>query len=615
MNRRERRAKVSQAGRMPPALALIGLSRPKNIDDVYAAAMAHYCRREFVPAQSLCREILERYPRHVRSLVLLGDIAQQDGRNKLAVKLLGQALALDCGDAAAHDTIAIAYQALGHRDEAIRHFSQAVAQGLRGPEALVKQSAPIAAPLRRLADAWPRQLGLAELLGAQGAGPIAGESLLLALLQSKVIHDLELERLFTAIRRGLLQLGADRPSRSVDDEALEFFCVLAQQCFLNEYVFAFGDSERAQLRQVHDRVVDALQTGAAIAPLDLVVTASYLPLHKLPLAASLLNDPRPDALAGLLAQQISEPLAEATDREDIPALTPIDDDVSLQVQNQYEENPYPRWTIAASVEPTTIGHYLCDTLGVSPVAWPRTSAGVDFLIAGCGTGSHSIDTARRFPRSRVLAIDISRASLAYARRKTRALGLTNIAYAQADILKLATLDRRFDVIETAGVLHHLADPAAGWRLLLSLLRPNGLMFVGLYSASARRSLTAARDFIAVRGYRATADDIRACRQDLIMHSGMPPFRDFSSTSGCRDLLFNVMEHQFTIPQIGAFLDANHLTFLGFEQLPADVRRQFQEQFPGDAAMGDLASWHSFEQMHPLTFGNMYFFWVQKREAS
>jgi hypothetical protein len=165
------------------------------------------------------------------------------------------------------------------------------------------------------------------------------------------------------------------------------------------------------------------------------------------------------------------------------------------------------------------------------------------------------------------------------------------------------------------VLHHLADPAAGWRVLLSLLRPHGLMLVGLYSATARQSLTAARAFIAERGYRATADDIRACRQELTQRSGMPPFRDFSSISGCRDLLFNVMEHQFTIPQIAEFLDANGLTFLGFEQLPPHVLRQFQQQFPDTGAMRDLESWHAFEQAHPLTFGNMYFFWIQKTELS
>jgi hypothetical protein len=92
---------------------------------------------------------------------------------------------------------------------------------------------------------------------------------------------------------------------------------------------------------------------------------------------------------------------------------------------------------------------------------------------------------------------------------------------------------------------------------------------------------------------------------------MPPFRDFSSVSGCRDLLFNVMEHQFTIPQIADFLAAHGLTFLGFDQLPPDTLRQFRQQFPDAAAMGDLASWHAYEQTNPLTFGNMYFFWVQK----
>ena len=72
-----------------------------------------------------------------------------------------------------------------------------------------------------------------------------------------------------------------------------------------------------------------------------------------------------------------------------------------------------------------------------------------------------------------------------------------------------------------------------------------------------------------------------------------------------------MEHQFTNPQIEDVLDENRLTFLGFEQLPPDVLRQFQQQFTNGDAMRDLGSWHAFEQANPLTFGNMYFFWVQK----
>ena len=613
MNRKARRAAAKRAGF---ALSPAASARPfeaAEADDVYATAISHYRKGEFVQAENLCRLALNRDPRHLRSLVLLGDVVQQGGRNKLAVKLLSQALELDRTDAAAHDNIAIAYQALGRMDEAVAHFTHAIALGLHDPEMLVKQSAAVTAPIRRLADAWPRQVRLAELLGAQGAGPMAQEAMLLALLQSKVVHDLELERLLTAVRRGLLRHAIEDDPQPVDDDGLEFFCALAQQCFLNEYVFALGDIEQAELQRVQDRIVVALKAGTEIVPLDLIVTAGYLPLHKLPDAASLLAPAWPAAIERLLTQQIREPLEEETDRNDVPVLTPIDDAISLQVQNQYEESPYPRWTAVAQIEPTTVLNFLRDRLNIIPLAWPQTTAGVDILIAGCGTGSHSIDSALRFPKARILAIDISRTSLAYARRKSRELGLTNIEYGQADILKLAALGRRFDVIETVGVLHHLADPAAGWRVLLSLLRPRGLMLVGLYSATARHSLAAARAFIAERGYSAT--DIRACRQELIQRFGMPPFRDFSSTSGCRDLLFNVMEHQFTIPQIKEFLDENRLTFLGFEQLPPDVPRQFQQQFPDADALHDLGPWHAFEQMNPLTFGNMYFFWVQKRDAS
>ena len=64
------------------------------------------------------------------------------------------------------------------------------------------------------------------------------------------------------------------------------------------------------------------------------------------------------------------------------------------------------------------------------------------------------------------------------------------------------------------MLHHLAKPEDGWRVLLSLLRPRGEMRIGLYSENARRSIVEARALIAERGYRPTVDDIRKCRQEI-----------------------------------------------------------------------------------------------------
>src|SRR4051794_29009761 len=106
-------------------------------------------------------------------------------------------------------------------------------------------------------------------------------------------------------------------------------------------------------------------------------------------------------------------------------------------------------------------------------------------------------------------------SLCYAERQTRMLGVKNVRYAQADLVQLQETGLTFDVIESTGVLHHLADPLFGWRVLLSLLRPSGVMNIALYSEIARRDIVLAQRLVATRGYRATADDIRKCRAEII----------------------------------------------------------------------------------------------------
>jgi SAM-dependent methyltransferase len=142
-------------------------------------------------------------------------------------------------------------------------------------------------------------------------------------------------------------------------------------------------------------------------------------------------------------------------------------------------------------------------------------------------------------------------SIGYAKRKTQELGITNIEYAQADILKLDNLPRTFDIIESVGVLHHMAEPFAGWRTLLSRLRPGGFMGLGFYSEVARRHIVRAREIIAKLGYAGTSDDIRQFRQDPVFQANgelcsLSMSADFYSTSECRDLLFHVQEQRLTL---------------------------------------------------------------------
>jgi SAM-dependent methyltransferase len=242
-----------------------------------------------------------------------------------------------------------------------------------------------------------------------------------------------------------------------------------------------------------------------------------------------------------------------------------------------------------------------------------------FSLLGCGTGQQSIEAAQKFLNATVLAIDLSGSSLAYAMRKTAECGLQNVQYGQADILNLGQINRSFDVIESVGVLHHLANPMAGWKVLTDMLRPGGFMRLGFYSELARRDIVKAQRFVVEGGYQATAEDIRRCRQDLMSAENKEKFgnlftmRDFFGISECRDLLFHVQEHRYTIPQLKSDLEELDLSFLGFF-FENDTHRKYAARFPEDLAMTNLDNWHVFEIEHPDTFISMYQFWTQKKFA-
>jgi SAM-dependent methyltransferase len=459
--------------------------------------------------------------------------------------------------------------------------------------------------VRALIEGWGRPEDLAGFAGELVKRRFATNNpLLRALLVTAPVRDIELEHLLTQERRRLLV--------AVDDKDLLFACSLARQCFINEYIFARDEEEFQRAMLLRDTVAAA----GAFSPFQLAILAAYVPLHTVPNAEGLLECKWPEPLSAVLDQQVRQPLQEQSDRVSVTALTAIEDPVSQAVREQYEEMPFPRWTKPALLgKPERIDHHIRGEIRLAPLRPFGRIDRVDILVAGCGTGRHAIETANKYTGAHVLAVDLSLNSLCYARRMTRALGLSNIEYAQADILKLGAIGRSFDVIEAVGVLHHLADPQAGWRVLLSLLRPAGLMFIGLYSKSARCDINAVRDFIAQRGYGHTADDIRNFRQELMAINDDSPlkrvakFWDFYTTSTCRDLLFNVQEHQFNIPDIKAFLAHNGLTFLGF--IDPIIQHLYRTRFPQDATMTDLDSWHAFETENPRLFAAMYQFWVQK----
>lgn len=478
--------------------------------------------------------------------------------------------------------------------------------------ALIKQSETIRHALAR-PEGPPATAAAQEIYGPRALAALAGDRLLQALLESTPVCDLEIERLLTDARHAALDLATAADKTSVSDDVLKACCALAQQCFINEYVFAAGpELERAMA--LRDQVAAALAAGQAVAPVALAVVAAYVPLHSIAGVQALLEGSWPDPVARLVTQQVREPAREQKLRTEIRVLTPIDDGVSAAVRQQYEENPCPRWVKPAMlVRPMTFDDYLRSQLAQPPTR-PLGKPELDVLIAGCGTGRDATEMARWCVGAKILAIDLSLASLGHAQRKTEELKLTNVDYAQADALKLASLGRTFDVIEAIGLLHTLADPAAGWRALTAALRPGGFMHVALPRAAGRDDISAARDFAAARGYGPGADDIRRCRQDLLAPDAPAPanaiarYQEFFTTSDCREMLFPAQDHTFTIADIKSALADNRLDFLGFEDSPYG---EYGRQYPDDRAMTNLDQWQQLETASPASFGTTYQFWVQK----
>ena len=486
---------------------------------------------------------------------------------------------------------------------------------------ILKQDARLAPLIARAVAAWPARLPFDALLEAAGLAAICTDALLLALLESTHIGDRDLERFLTAVRCALLGAAED-PRASAELEqagALRFCCALAAQCWINEYVFDVTDDESVRLTALAERVASALRAGEAVAMLPLVLLASYRPLHAV-ITPEMLDRQWPEPVAGIVRQQVREPLEERRLAASLPRLTEIDDEVSRRVREQYEQNPYPRWVkLEPPRQPATLEYWLRQTLPAANFAPLSAGNGIDILVAGCGSGQNPITAARMFAGARVLAVDLSLASLAHAQRKTRELGIDTIDYAQADILRIGSIGRQFDFVDSTGVLHHLGDWQAGWRALIEVMRPGGVMRVGLYNERASASVVAARAFIAARHYGSAPQEIRRCRQDLLAASDpllahVAEYQDFFSTSECRDLLFHVQEHRLGLPQIKAFLGAHDLRFLGFV-VGGAVVAHYRQRFPEDPAATDLDRWDAFEAEHPAMFGRMYQFCVQKAPAT
>lgn len=430
--------------------------------------------------------------------------------------------------------------------------------------------------------------------------------LLIAGLRKVPVSSIPVEMMMTAIRR--LSLMQWRDADTWPKEIDPFLSAQATACWYNEYLYRTDADEAGQLQALRDHLTQAIRTAGTISSADhlrMMIYAAYAPLYGLAGDdIKIFNNAPSKAIDAVYTLQIREPAQEAKIKTSIKSFSEIEDDVSAKVRAQYEQRPYPRWRAAPSETENEQYNVI--------------SQGMSILIGGCGTGQEAMKYAAMLPKASVTAIDLSRSSLAYGKRMAdKILTAGRIDFKHGDLLQVSALNKTFDIVSSSGVIHHMHDPEAGLKSLLSVLAPGGRLHIELYSEAARQHvLGPAWDYIRDQGYTAAPDDVRRFRDDIMALPDEDPRRrcttviDFFNLSECVDLLFHVQEHRYTIPQLAAMFQRAGLEILSFP-LPNTLRGTYTARFPDDPGGYRLENLAQFEAEHPRTFLAMYKIWLRR----
>lgn len=581
----------------------------------YNLGLSFYDQKNFNEAINSYQKAILFNPEYSQAYNNLGNSYKAKGENKLALESYRKSLKLDPDNLQTYSNLGIVLEnitfdnfSVDLSDLFLKILNKTKLVSPRklidGILSLIKHHPKVLCALNSQDD------GLAEQNFKSICEDLGNIPLLLKIMTLCPISDLQLEKLFYSLRKGLL-LSISNTIES--DSLIAFTSSLAQLNFINDYVSKQTAIERAALNLICLETDEGLKRGITPSSISLTCIASYQPLRalwhhkKIQFCAE---------LKYLEKLQILDFYEENDLKKQISNLSEIKDITSVKVKRQYEENPYPKWIYTrAALQSQTLSEIAkqLQLKGSSSEIFNINNP--EILIAGCGTGEHAVRTRTRFTNSKVLAIDLSLQSLSYAQRKTLELEINNIDYRQGDILNLAELNQQFDIIESSGVLHHMENPMQGWQILTDCLKPNGIMKIALYSETARRGINLAREEIKQKGILAEKLSMVEFRAHILernseLLSALSFWKDFFCLNEFRDMLFNFKEHQFSILEIQNNLKELKLEFLGFELAHPDIKSHFIQKY-SEQDIYDLTKWNQFEIENNNTFTGMYQFWCKK----
>ena len=442
--------------------------------------------------------------------------------------------------------------------------------------------------------------------------------LLLKRLKNSLICCHHIESIYTQTRKHLLsKIFIDKSS--IGEEEYKLLSALCIQCDYNGYIWEVTDKEKKEIQNLEEKIIEDLKLTDDININEVLIYACYKPLLNNTSLVNYLSKKFKDTDEinyEVVQSLILEPLSLRENNDHIKSFNKVKDKTSLKVMNMYKEHPYPKWKGI---------YYIPSEINVHQRYYDRdltekndSNIQKEILIAGCGTGQELVTVSKIYSNSNITAIDISLPSLSYAYKRAKDNDVNNFELIHMDLLELVNYKKKFDIINCSGVLHHMKDPELGLNALISCLKEDGYLNIGLYSRTARENITKLRKLIADNKLNNSHEEITKIRRSIILgYDGYESFnhllnvRDFYSFNEMQDLLFHPRELVFNLEEIDEMLRRNNLEFIEFDNKYQKVKDVYNKNYPKDKKLRSVKNWIEFEDKYPLTFLGMYQFFAKR----
>ncbi len=235
-------------------------------------------------------------------------------------------------------------------------------------------------------------------------------------------------------------------------------------------------------------------------------------------------------------------------RDGIPDLRMPGDNCTNRVRAFYEQAPFPGYRPRDSLEALRARAQRSEFARLLDAAIPTDAR---ILEIGCGTGQMSLFLASA--DRLVIGADVTRASLELGAAAAKRFGVTRIQFVETDLHNPGFRAGAFDVVYASGVLHHTHDPRQAFAAILPLLRPGGMIVIGLYNAFARIPLRLRRMVARLSGYRwIPLDPVLRDRKNE------PARRE----AWVRDQYRHPEEHRHTAAEVRGWFAENGIEYVG-----------------------------------------------------